>query len=379
MRHQPHRKAYLCRWCPYADLVTDRFQFHLSSVHGRTIDPESCFSGCNVFFTLKSCDVRGCNFITNTKEKLERHVPDHDELEDDPPLVRSVMLGELSHDLQVKVVEEHRRNMGKQSAMNKTVEREEGLISPPLELMIRPNPRTEPRADPTSEPSSPPRIAGFGRGKIRLVDEEEEGGQQPETRRRRGAMMTKFPYEEGEQPVASRTRQRARGRAVSHGNDNSPMRRERARVIQEELTKAMNELPFPQRVRRPTLLPMEKAARARSQARYIAELTGGRRIFYMCFYELITPCDGTLIQRVPKNNIVVTGCVINYHAGSPGMFRGVQSVPCRWDIKGPMYDTYTRPWTVVRKVQLESTPSDGMYYVFDPRLRERHPAEVFAV
>ena len=214
-------------------------------MHGRTPDPESCFSRCNVFFTLKSCDVRGCNFITNTKEKLGRHSPDHHELEDDPPLVRSVMLGQLSQELQVKVVEEHRRNMGKQSAKNKTVE-SEGLLSPPLEL-IRPNLRAESRADQPSEPSSPPKIAGFGRGKIRLVDEDEVDGQQLEVRRRRGAMMTRFPYEERDQPVASHTRQRARGRAVSNGNDHSAMRRERARVIQEELTKAMSDLPFPQR------------------------------------------------------------------------------------------------------------------------------------
>ena len=140
LRHQEHRNVYMCRWCTYADLVTDRFQFHLSSVHRRTLDVESCFRPCIVFTTLEECDVRGCNFRTNTREKLHEHMPEHEELMDDP-LEGSVQLADLSENLRALVLRDQRREMGQQSTFNKTVERERGLVSPPLSLQLEVKPR----------------------------------------------------------------------------------------------------------------------------------------------------------------------------------------------------------------------------------------------
>ena len=376
LRHQEHRNVYMCRWCTYADLVTDRFQFHLSSVHRRTLDVESCFRPCIVFTTLEECDVRGCNFRTNTREKLHEHMPEHEELMDNP-LEGSVQLADLSEDLRALVLRDQRREMGQQSNFNKTVERERGLVSPPLSLQLEVKPRRKfiPRPPPTPTMTSPVpgtqkrdvNLTGFGRGKFHLA-------QQEEPKRRMGrAQMCKFPHEPGYQPMSSRNKRKNKQGDVEEQLTDE----QRRRKIQEEAFRALRDIPRPRR--RPMLLPLERVVRRNTHARYIAELTGGHRTFYMLFFELLPVCNALLIQREEEVVSQVTGIVINHHMGSADAYRADDGHGVQWEVRGPMYDVYTRPWSVVRRVQLSSTPPNELYYVLNPVTEVRYATEVTSI
>ena len=375
----------MCRWCAYADLVTTRFEGHLTTVHQRSINVEECFRPCMVFVSLIECDFRGCNFRTHTEEKMAQHRPVHEE--DDSPasitLETTVRVGDLSEDVQKMLIKDQRRRMGDHSRLNKVCERERGLSPPPLELNVtleRQKNKGKTRGTPSSgdlnakQPrTSKRKITGFGRGRTRLevleledTDPENDGSVGVESRRSKLS---------AEQPVSSRTRRRMKnGDAVDLQGDE---RRERTRRAQEELFSALRNLP---RKPQPMMLPLERAARQQPRARYIAQMFGGHYMFFMSFFELLPAFNGQLIHRRDDEKIsVVMGAIVNFHLGAPETHRAPEAMSERWNVKGPIYDVGTRPWSIVRKMQLSSTPDVDLYHLLNPATQNRYNTQVFRI
>ena len=174
--------------------------------------------------------------------------------------------------------------------------------------------------------------------------------------------------------MASRTRRRVKKSEVEKLQEEK--RRERTRRAQEELFSALRNLPR----RQPMMLPLERAVRQQSRARYIAQLFGGHYMFFMAFYELVPAFNGQLIRRCEGEQIsIVTGVIVNYHLGAPETHRAAEAISERWNVKGTIYDVGTRPWSVLRKMQLSNTPDVDLYYLLDPATQKRYSTEVFRI
>ena len=371
----------MCRWCTYADVVTSRFENHLITKHDRVIDVEPLFKPCVVFWSLYDCNVNQCGFVTNTEAKLEEHKPTHDDEPDTMGMELTVQLSDLSVDLQRLVLQQQRHRMGEFSGVSKTIERVQGLHSPPLELTLdRPTQEVRPQITPPVEQEPRrqkkcKRVSGFGRGKL-AVEVVEEKFSAPTTPEPMEDATVVSPTTQEQQPVVTRTRRRVK-KENKKPEDITPARRERIIRAQRELYCALRNRPrFPQRV--PFKLPIEKAAKIRSRARYIAELSGGERKFFMCFYALMPACHAVLINRREDEAIdVVQGVSVEYHVGAPETYRAGEPTTIHWNITGPLYDVGTRPWAVVRKLQLSSTPDPKLYVLFNPETMARYNTEVF--
>ena len=395
LSHTLHHEVYMCRWCSYADLVTNRFERHIGTIHRRDIDVESCFKPCIVFGPLLECPVEECDFRTNSEVKLDAHKPVHEE-EEQPgvDIQGTIQLGELSANLQRLIVREQRRKMAEQSTTNKIPERMTGLPSPPLTLDVeleKPVQPVRPRVTPPTEDNQPrryKRVTGFGRGKIsfEMVDDGPLSPGVPSPPRwselrqvPRPPSPSPPPREPEEQPVAARTRRRVKRdkKKAMKQEDITPERRNRIRRAQEELFCALRNKPR-MAPRPPFLLPIEQAAKAKPRARYIAELHGGDFTFFMCFYALMPACQAVLIQRRMDEKVdIVQGVSVDYHLGAPETYRAGDPTTFRWTIRGPLYDVGTRPWSVVRKFQMSSTPEIKLYVLLNPESLARYNTEVF--
>ena len=370
--HTPHRMAYLCRYCEYADLVTDRFKVHVTTQHNSTINVEACFKPVVVFWALLECKEPECVFMTNNQAKLDKHAEIH---RDDGGRTITLPLDELSADMQREVLVQQRRNMETPSLNNKRVERSRGLDSPPLELHLKKKPTqsVSPRTTPPSDELSPGEfvhmmlakgqatIKGFGRGnKVHL--------QVKDGRDRKNWYLpmelddiqpprSSTTEEEGTH-VATRTRSKMQGVRSGRG---WPDEYTRAQGMQRKIFDLVKALPQPPTVARPMMTSLERAQRKRPAARYLAEIQILEETMYICFFKLVEPCRGAITHRYDQRSgsIVVAGVVVTLFAGAPGCKRGNEGSNTRWLTMGPIYDVQTRPWSVVRRIQLSSAPGPG--------------------
>ena len=100
---------------------------------------------------------------------------------------------------------------------------------------------------------------------------------------------------------------------------------------------------------------------------------------YICFFKLVEPCKGAITHRYDQTSgsIVVAGAVVTIFAGAPESRRGNDGSNTSWLTMGPIYDVQTRPWSIVRRIQLSSPPGPGNYYLVDAENRKQYDAEVF--
>ena len=72
--HTRHKKAYVCEECDTMDVVTHRFQRHLSYMHGHCVpDAERHFRSCALFTKLLECAQPHCIFVTPSCETMCSH------------------------------------------------------------------------------------------------------------------------------------------------------------------------------------------------------------------------------------------------------------------------------------------------------------------
>ena len=284
LKHALHRMAYLCRYCEYADLVTNRFKAHVHTQHDSTINPEVCFKPVVAFRALLECGEPRCLFFTNTQAKLVGHALVHRE---DEERVITLPLNQLSEEMQSEVLVQQRRNMEAPSLNNKPIERERGLVSPPLEMKLKNKPMqsVSPRRTPPSdaEEMSPGEfvhmmlhkgqatLRGFGRGgKVHL--EVKDGRERKNwylPMQLEDIQPPRSPTSTDDDHVATRTRSRTQGVRNRHYR---PDEYPRAQGMQNKIFDLVKALPRPPMVARPMLTSLERAQRKRPAARYLAEI-----------------------------------------------------------------------------------------------------------
>ena len=127
--------AYVCKYCTYSDLVTDRFTAHVLGQHGgRAINADEFFRKVAPFQELQQCPWEACEFRSHTLTRLNHHLTLHSiQAAREASVVR---VEDLSTDLQADLVVSQRRDMGAHSERRKLEERRQGLPSPPLVLNL---------------------------------------------------------------------------------------------------------------------------------------------------------------------------------------------------------------------------------------------------
>ena len=352
--------------------MTERFADHLQFAHDRVMNVEDCFKSCNVFGRLRECHFENCQFRTTENDKLSIHMIDHSPSAEAPPEMAKIQIEHLQEALRKALGTQYRNNIAMQSSMNKLMERRHGLVSPPVELVVEieePNQPVQRNVMPPSPLPSPPkpvlspassnaqRILGRGRGLAAFVAEREN-------MRRAGQLESPPRYR----------------RTMFDGS----MFRAARRVHQhdERLFDVIRAMPFPPCTGRPQYMPLERAVRSRPLWRYMVELKGTSKLIFMGFGRRVEPMTGAIVPTdatAMRRNPVVSGIVVDYHAGSPEAGRRTPANRMQWKYYGILYDVETKPWMILRKVQLAKIPDEGLYQVMDPEREEIYPTEIFSI
>ena len=365
LRHTDHTAVYMCEWCTYSDLVTDRFQQHAALVHGRRdFDVEGCFRACAKFRELQECSWDECDFITNTYPRLNFHMylmHSPRGAARSPARVATVRVDELDEAVAAGLVVQQRRDMAEQSMFRKVEERRHGLRSPPLTLMLEaaaeePTARGATANDNQPDDERQRRVVGFGRGKVQYADSPVVSPQRPGTEDEQSE-------DSGDVHVVL-SPQEARAQMAARD---------------EQVFERVRQLPRPPRVGRAMYLPAERAAAKRPLARYLARMDHTHRPMFLFFFELMQPMTGAVVKRPTEENNytpVMAGAAVTRHAGAPELRGRSQPSQIPWKVMGELVDTYSRPWMIVRRVQLSAFIPEGLYQLVDAHRRLIYEVEV---
>ena len=355
LQHTLHRAIYMCKWCRYSDLITERFMFHMETAHNHRESPDVFWQPCKRFAKLLECNMQGCMFFTHEDKQLDAHQIEHARNLGPTDVVR-VSVSDLSDAMQRALIRGQRRNMEEPSLFNKRMERSRGLVSPPLSItvdMSKPVQAVRPERSTPSDDEGPRR---------RPRKSKREDRPTPPTLR----------MVEEDSPVSGRERAR-NGR--SNGQD---FRAHYHMSYMMKILDLVQTLQPPPRMGRPIYLPLERAVRLRQAVRYVTEFTSYRRTVFMYSHELPRPMTGAVVLREEddvEGSPIVTGIAITYHSGSVEARGQMQPLAYNWRHKGVMYDVYATPWCVVRKVQLQDIPGPSLYVVVDPQSYSNYDVE----
>ena len=379
--------AYLCNFCTYADLVLERFVSHNTEVHRRDVTAEDCFRPVVVFWSLLECQEPHCVFLTNTEYKLARHMDDHVESDGPDERALSVRMEQLDEVTQAALVRQQRADMEEPSRLNKGMERARGLVSPPFRLDVA--------APPKKDPESPEKIREedltpgelvrrlvqgghaslkcFGTGRF-LLDMRPHDARGPASPRRR--LAPALDEDEVSESLETRMRDRVRTSRQPLPRDNSYTR---ARGARQGVMEYVKNLRMPPRNAHAVLLPLEIAARRRPATRYIAEFQREGTYLYVSFQRLPQPGQGavTLRQQTSLGDLMVSGAAVTLVTGAPEAKKKTPPLMTAWTIVGPVFDVQTRPWSVIRKMQLALWISPGFYYYNDVENTVQYEVEAF--
>ena len=107
--------------------------------------------------------------------------------------------------------------------------------------------------------------------------------------------------------------------------------------------------------------------RMRPMARFLVRIQSHRHCMFLCFKKLPEPTVGAIVHCVGTDRgkpTILTGAVVTLHSGVPDVPQ--QPMCVNWKLIGEMVDTRTRPWTVVRRVQLSQAVAEGPFQLVDP-------------
>ena len=88
---------------------------------------------------------------------------------------------------------------------------------------------------------------------------------------------------------------------------------------------------------------------------------------------------GAVVKRPTEENNytpVMAGAAITRHAGAPELRGRSKPSQIPWKVMGELVDTYTRPWMIVRRVQLSAFIPEGLYQLVDAHRRLLYEVEV---
>ena len=146
-------------------------------------------------------------------------------------------------------------------------------------------------------------------------------------------------------------------------------RRQLRPLTEKQIFNLVRDLPQPPVIGRPMYLTVERVARMRPLARYIVRMDHPRHPMFLCFRHLMEPMTGAVVRRIGSDQTrapVVAGAIVMRHAGAPGGHPLAQPFYAKWKLMGEVFDTHTKPWTVVRKLQLSATIPEGHFQLVDP-------------
>ena len=299
-------------------------------------------------------------FFTKTDEKLVRHRLTHSKIVG-PTEELTISMGDLSEAMQAALIRDQRRRMEEPSLMYKRVERSRGLVSPPFRLEVK-------GVEATSEASPDEDVS--------KTDEPDEPWVTKAVPRRRKIIPRTPDVVPGPDEEISTTR-RIRSKTGAHNiKRKEDKKRPYVRTTETHMSymsrvlEITQTLPPPPRTGRPVYMTLERAAKLRPTARYIAEFVGIRQSWLMFFYELLQPMTGAVIRReeddVPGSP-VVAGIAVILHDGCPEARQVAQPAAYNWKWKATVYDVHSSPWTAVRKLQLSEMPHPGIFLVINPK------------
>ena len=340
--------------------------FHLEVKHQRAGDPDDFWKSCPEFSKLLECRVSGCLFFTNRQNKLDIHKMEHSKIVG-PSEDVSVTVGDLSEAMQVVLLQDQRRRMADPSLLYKNIEREHGLVSPPLRVtedMVKPTRAVRP------ERVTPP-----------AVDEDQP--QRPRPVRRFERPWPNTP-ERGEAPEDEPVARRTRNRPRTGGNTRKPKKLEDPgmyyhRNYMTKIVDVVRNIQPPPRMGRPVYLPLERAVRLRPLARYVAEFSTHRQTIFMFFHELTPPMTGAVVRREEddiEGSPVVAGIAVAYVTGSPEARGQMHPLAYNWRHKAILYDVFVTPWAAMRKLQVSELPRPHLYLVINPEIYKDYETEV---
>ena len=377
LNHHYHHKAYFCQWCDYADLVTERFGDHLQYKHDKVVELEQFFKECDVFGRLIQCHFNECDFRTTTEAKLRMHMMDHSPTAEGDPEVAKIQIEHLQEALRQALKGQYRNNIAQQSAMNKVMERRHGLVSPPISVVVeieKPTQSVRPERTTPSSPTTATNEMDAMASPVLACARRNLG---------RGRGLGEFVREYNRMREESRPGRTSPPRYRRTAFDGAMMRsNRRVHTFDQRLFDMVRMLPLPPATGRPQYTPLERAVKARPLWRYVAELAGTTRPTFMGFGRCVQPMVGALTptnEAVMKRNPIISGVCVSYHTGAPETGSKFAPNQMRWKFAGPVYDVETRPWSILRKVQIAYIPEDGLYQILDPEREEMWSVEIFTL
>ena len=293
------------------------------------INEDEYFRKVVPFRELQACMYEGCDFRAHTLQRLNIHLREHTLR---AALQTSVArVSDLSHEMGVRLAVSQRRDMGEQSLRRKQEERDQGLSPPPL-------------------------VLDLGVEEVQTDDQRRARG------RARSQLRTWKPAMEATPASPNKGgRQRSPGPYDCHV-DFPPRTR-------AEIFKMIKALPNPPMLARQQYLPTERITLMRPRARYIVRMQHPRQQMFLCFSELPMPMVGAIIHREASDGgrpTILTGAVVTVHSGTPEAQELPQPMYVRWKLAGEMVDVRTKPWTVIRRVQLAQPVPEGCFQLVDP-------------
>ena len=329
LEHTTHDKAYVCTECENIDLVTQRFQRHLLSAHSRSFtDVERFFKPCRSFTKLLVCTQPRCVFVSPLCEAMCTHQAwAHDRSES-----QRVSREDLS------------------AALSEAGEEANDALF---------------------------EFGDYGRSVVQAVEP-------PEVRRDDQPVMVVRPES------ASRSREVGPATLRPHNEEgyqsnvarlNSELEREdnrdRARF------RAVEDLPPLPHLQNLRYFPIEKIeARIRPEDfRYLAQLTYGSADMLFVAMDELPPVGDSAMMRSRGPLEVICRIEVRQHRGCPGTMRpGHRCGATRpWRCSGPIIDTHTRPWGLVRRMTTSLPPPRGYLLIVNSVNRSVQDCRVMAI
>ena len=365
--HQRKYKAYFCPECEHVDVVTKRFEQHLWLMHGcQPADIEAVFRDCPGFTKLKPCVWPNCIFLTmNDKhlhDHLRKHSPDRRDAAEEDRSREVFDTGNVGHsevNPRDNQLPEPCHGQKPTTAVRPSPTEQNAPMSPQVEVV-------DDNSSDDDSTRGPRRSQEMTVDMWRRFDRAITAGQ---------AVRAVDPPTP--QPV--RTPRRPTVTDLQRILDDTRIRSNEGRRHQE-LFDVVAQIVLPELLVTPRRTQLEAMAKRKAKFRYIAELNyapGRMQYVYMYVLPAIIT-QGAIVRQTAGNPHMATirqlcTCL---HDGDPAKQSSMQGCLVPWRVRGPVYDTRSKPWTIVQVMVLSRTAEEGTSYVVDAARRSLIHAEV---
>ena len=322
--HTVHTKGYVCTECDNIDVVAQRFQRHIFTMHHRKIaDVEQFFRPCRPFTKLFECTQKFCVFVAPVCEVMCLH--------------------------QAKV---HGDQMNCRAASHLAVG--EAIDGTPKSQLLSEAPLEKLRL--ATQPSSMvlPELV---------------------TKHLNVGLSTASGMSEGGGPIGDVN---ANADQFLQPSENDNNIRACYRFVEN--------LSPPPRLHSPRYFPLERmvsSINVRGQDfRYLAQLTfGSSESLFLAMYELPPVGDSVMMRSCSSPYVVIARVEVTEHRGFLGTKKSGQHCGSSrpWRCSGPMIDTHSQPWGLIRRVTMSIPPPRGCFMIVNAIARSSQICRVLTL